>query len=237
MDRKVQRPLTKAEMAEIMALVDGMVVESDYDKPLIKVFDLLLHDIGQTWDSMETVKPSDYAIPLAQAHEIIQAIGDKIVSISGLQEDMVTWNLTWMNKGPSYYEPDNPGGDASMNAAQLTPGEYVDQFDGDATAAMLSIARQFGIAVAYLDRSVFEGHVGRPLTDDEWSRIGAETEDYDEAVCDALDLNSDFINEVLGNAGFVLDDDSGEWHLNVGDDSDADAQDDGPSIMEESDDE
>jgi len=105
MDRKVQRPLTKAEMAEIMALVDGMVVVSDYTKPFIKVFDLLLRDVGQTWDSMETIEPSDYAIPAAQSHKIIHAIGDKIVSISGDHDDFTRWNMTWMNKGPSTYEP------------------------------------------------------------------------------------------------------------------------------------
>jgi len=122
-----------------------------------------------------------------------------------------------------------------MNAVKLTPGEYVDQFDGDATAAMLSITQPFGIAVAYLDRSVFESHVGRPLTDDEWSLIGAETEDYDEAVCDALDLNDNFINEALASAGFIVDDDD-VWRLATADEV-ADAQDDGPYLREESDDE
>jgi len=55
---------------------------------------------------METIEPTDYAIPTAQSHEIVQTIGDKIVSISGDREDFTRWNLTWMNKGPSTYEPE-----------------------------------------------------------------------------------------------------------------------------------
>lgn len=104
-------------MAEVKALIDGMVTVSDFMKPFTKVYDCLLRDLGQSWAEapVNGLTPWEYAIPTEQTHEIVGAIGAKIVSISGVQEDIVSWNLLWMNSGPSSYDATLNAYDAALN--------------------------------------------------------------------------------------------------------------------------
>jgi hypothetical protein len=76
--------------------------------------------------------------------------------------------------------------------------------------AIRDIARLYGIAVAYLDRKVFDSylddHLSRPLTDEEWARISNFDSEYDEFV-DATpgptgsDVSSEFIRYWLNKHG------------------------------------
>lgn len=84
---------------------------------------------------------------------------------------------------------------------------FVDgEHGGDAAGAILAIARQYGVAVAYLDRHWFEEYLsdelgGKPFTDEQWGRIEPHLEDYDEHVGDTDDLNYEFVRSVLNKAG------------------------------------
>jgi excisionase family DNA binding protein len=72
-------------------------------------------------------------------------------------------------------------------------------FGGDAVAALLAVARQFGIGVAYLDRRYFEHHLarrGHPLTDEEWKRIASELTDFC-AFIDGIDQVQRYVTAVL----------------------------------------
>jgi hypothetical protein len=75
----------------------------------------------------------------------------------------------------------------------------VDAHGGDATQALLALARAAGIAVAYLDRRCLELHYGRTLTEQEWDRIKPELTGYDEWLDNsgAAESISYFVTEVL----------------------------------------
>jgi len=102
--RKVQRPLTEAEMAEVKALDRRHGDVSDFMKPFTP---RCTTACSATWVSPGPRRRSTASrrgstrIPTEQTHEIVGAIGAKIVSISGVQEDIVSWALLWMNSGPS----------------------------------------------------------------------------------------------------------------------------------------
>lgn len=90
-----------------------------------------------------------------------------------------------------------------------------DHFGGDYTQAILALARQGGVAVAYLDREYFETWLERDdLSDREWNAIASELEDYDEWVSYG-DTNADYNFHVLDKAGFVCKDgeDAPRWSL------------------------
>jgi hypothetical protein len=56
----------------------------------------------------------------------------------------------------------------------------LDSYGGDATLALLDLARRAEIAVTYLDRAALQAHVGRAFTEDEWQRIAPGLDGYDE---------------------------------------------------------
>jgi hypothetical protein len=62
--------------------------------------------------------------------------------------------------------------------------QYADDLDPsdsiEGLEAIRALGRRHGIAVAYLDRGVFEGNLGRELADAEWDRIKPDLEGYDE---------------------------------------------------------
>lgn len=89
-------------------------------------------------------------------------------------------------------------------------------FDGDYTAALINLASQGDIAVAYLDREWITAWMERDeLTDDEWDEIRTELDSYDEWVSNTDDVNSDFIQTLLTERGFEPDDD-GAWRYVAG---------------------
>jgi hypothetical protein len=100
-----------------------------------------------------------------------------------------------------------------MNAKQAAIKALVDEyFEGNYTAALLDIAREGDIAVAYLDREWITNWMDRDeLTDDEWDEIRTELDSYDEWVSNTDDVNTDFIQTLLTERGFQADDETGVW--------------------------
>jgi hypothetical protein len=85
-------------------------------------------------------------------------------------------------------------------------------YKGNYTAALLDIAREGDIAVAYLDREFITTWMERDeLTDDEWAEIRTELGSYDEWVSNTDDVNTDFIQTLLTERGFQADDETGVW--------------------------
>lgn len=79
-------------------------------------------------------------------------------------------------------------------------------FDGDFTKAMLSLSRQGDIAVAWMDREVIARHFterGVHLTDELWSRIAPQLDDFDSYAGDAgSSVHTDYANCLLRQLGF-----------------------------------
>ena len=87
------------------------------------------------------------------------------------------------------------------------------EFNGDAVTAILEIAREYGVAVAYLDRKCFEGRVQsrrgrqRPLTESEWRRVADWLpEKYDNWVGNTRGptearVPDEFLDHALGEVG------------------------------------
>ena len=80
---------------------------------------------------------------------------------------------------------------------------------GSASLAMLAVAERFGIAVNYMDRGVIEGHIGRPLTDEEWVKLAyCVTDGYDQRIDDTWnvsDVQSEFVHEACRKAGVDIE--------------------------------
>ncbi|MFB9476904.1 hypothetical protein ACFFR3_46070 [Nonomuraea salmonea] len=104
-----------------------------------------------------------------------------------------------------------------------TRDELVRLHGGNATQAMLDLARDHRIAVHYLDRAQFDSYLEerhgrtRPLTDWDWFvRLDIHPEEYDEHVADhecgddgpgAVEVA--FMREKLADAGLIPDDEGG----------------------------
>lgn len=77
-----------------------------------------------------------------------------------------------------------------LKPSLISPDEAARQFiaehfGGDATQAVLAVARTGDVAVAYQDRGCFESSIERPLTDDEWGRLRPWMQSYDEWLDDS----------------------------------------------------
>lgn len=101
-------------------------------------------------------------------------------------------------------EADNPQPQPTsqlpVDAAHAAYAAYVACFN-DPTQALVDLAWQAGIAVAYLDRESIEADTGRELTDDEWDKVSCQLDWYDEHVSGSGDLNSAFLDQVFAAAG------------------------------------
>lgn len=82
-------------------------------------------------------------------------------------------------------------------------------YHGDATVALLDLARQAGIAVHYLDRAALEAELGRPLTDIEWQRARPLLDGYDEWLdaSGAAESISYWVHDVLARRAHIDIDD------------------------------
>lgn len=69
-----------------------------------------------------------------------------------------------------------PAGDADVQTATEA---FLALFSSP-TAAVQHVAREAGVAIAWQNRGVFEADLRRCLTEDEWSRLADEFDDYDE---------------------------------------------------------
>lgn len=101
--------------------------------------------------------------------------------------------------------------EADPRARQDACTRLLDSYGGDATVALLDLARRAGIAVAYVDRAALQAHVGRAFTEDEWQQIMPGLDGYDEwldnsGAAESIDY---WISEVLlPHAGIDPDSDT-----------------------------
>ena len=94
---KVARPLTSEEQRRVLTAVrSGLIADT-----IFAVFDALLADEGTTYVKSIDVKPWDYAIPTHQTEAILQAFRRQHPTLDG------SFLLTWLNVGPSSYDPDH----------------------------------------------------------------------------------------------------------------------------------
>lgn len=98
-ERLVARPLTDVEMLAITGGIESAETPVDGLVHALKTtFDVLLHDVGSSWDEAESVDGRQFAIPSAQWI----AIGEAIKARAALQPlEGVNLLLDWVNKGPS----------------------------------------------------------------------------------------------------------------------------------------
>lgn len=80
--------------------------------------------------------------------------------------------------------------------------EFIAQF-GNPFDALRALATEAEMAVHYQDRGVFDGHLDRELTDEEWGRIKPHLEDYDEWLDNsgATESMYEWRSQILEKAG------------------------------------
>lgn len=76
--------------------------------------------------------------------------------------------------------------------------QLIAEHKGDATVALLAVAFEAGIAVAYLDREYIEGSLGK-LSDEEWEAVRPYLSEFDEWLTNsgASDSIGYFVGEYL----------------------------------------
>ena len=86
------RKLTTDELESIIELA-----KENTSAGIVKFYDIALGDQELTYGSVESIKPTEFAIPKDQWGEIAQAFGSQPTNgINGANA-----MLTWMNVGPS----------------------------------------------------------------------------------------------------------------------------------------
>jgi hypothetical protein len=76
-------------------------------------------------------------------------------------------------------------------------------YGGDTFRLLTDLADLVQASVAYVDRPTVEAHLERPLSDDDWSAVATQftAMAFDEHVCDAGTLRTDWIEDRLHRAG------------------------------------
>ena len=99
-EKLVSRALTLDEM---LAIKDAVFRAATPVEALIAAlkttFGMLLADLGQTWDEVESITPWAFAIPASQWAEIGEWLMEAVDRTPNLEKVNVL--LDWMNKGPS----------------------------------------------------------------------------------------------------------------------------------------
>ena len=107
---RFRRPLTRAELARVLAPLAASTGHEPPARSLVALWDVILADAeGTTYAVAHAsnlgLRPNDYAIPSHQADEILQAMMD-----GRRARVRASIRLAWLDKGPATYDDEaGPG--------------------------------------------------------------------------------------------------------------------------------
>jgi hypothetical protein len=156
--------------------LDGEL-DTDYDEYEI--------DAGRGYTWQDWTEHRDWCLAHASSSAVRAALADAFTDPPGSDYLDGRQDAPWLPALPDNEDDDaldDPPASDTVPAAtrHRALNHLIDAYHGDATVALLALARHATIAVAYLDRAALQAHLGRTFTDPEWQQISAHLDSYDE---------------------------------------------------------